>query len=260
MFGISVRVHPMFWAMAAITGWVFLHDGFAYLFAWMACVFISVLVHELGHIYMGRLFGSHGHIVLYGFGGLAIGSSSLSNRWQRIAVSFAGPLAGFLYLGLVVLAARILRPDEFPVMVEFTKWRLGFSEQVFTQVSMLQHVFYSMVVVNLFWGILNLLPIWPLDGGHITRDFFGGLDPQNGERIAFGISGVVAALLAVQGISIALKRPLLPFLTMFDGTFMAIMFGLLAVGSFQALQQVQRRPWRSEWPDDRWGRDDDGSP
>src|SRR5207302_5403914 len=62
----------------------------SYLLIWIACTFVSILIHELGHVFMGRLFGSHGHIVLYSFGGLAIGSSALRSRWQRIAVYFAG--------------------------------------------------------------------------------------------------------------------------------------------------------------------------
>ena len=36
-------------------------------------------IHELGHVFMGRLFGTDSHIVLHGFGGLAIGSNNLSN-------------------------------------------------------------------------------------------------------------------------------------------------------------------------------------
>lgn len=259
MFGIPVRVQPWFWPMAAFTGWYSsLPYGIEYLLAWIVCVFVSVLIHELGHIYMGRLFGSHGHIVLYGFGGVAIGSTSLASRAQRIAVSFAGPLAGFVYLGLVILAARLVRPDEFPQMVEFTKWWLGLSDQHFVgPPSMIQHIFFSLVIINLFWGLMNLLPIWPLDGGRISREIFAGLDPRNGDKVALGVSLVVAGLLAVQGISIGLGRPLLPFLTMSNGTFMAIMFGLLAVGSIQELQQVQHRPWREEWPARRWDRDDD---
>ena len=67
-----------------------------YLVLWIICVFVSILIHEMGHVLMGRLFGAEGHIVLYSFGGLAIGSKRLADRWQRIAVSFAGPLAQFI--------------------------------------------------------------------------------------------------------------------------------------------------------------------
>ena len=85
MFGIDVRVHPLFWVMSAVLGWGwYLERNFAYLFLWVMCVFVSVLLHELGHVVVGRLFGSQGHILLYSFGGLAIGSTDLRHRWQRL--------------------------------------------------------------------------------------------------------------------------------------------------------------------------------
>ena len=28
----------------------------------------------------------------------------------------------------------------------------------------------SLVIVNIGWSLFNLLPIWPLDGGHVVRD------------------------------------------------------------------------------------------
>src|SRR5436190_12605786 len=83
MFGIPIRVHPMFWLFSVILGWGAMNLGFSYLLSWVACVFISVLIHELGHVLMGRWFGTEGHIVLYSFGGLAIGSSNQRYRWER---------------------------------------------------------------------------------------------------------------------------------------------------------------------------------
>src|SRR4051794_3104022 len=84
MFGIPVRVHPAFWLVSAIYGWDFVQGGeLRLLLVWIACVFVSVLLHELGHVLTGMLFGSRGHIVLYSFGGLAIGSNAVRNRSQR---------------------------------------------------------------------------------------------------------------------------------------------------------------------------------
>src|SRR3954464_14267452 len=75
LFGIPVRVHPLFWLFSAILGWNWIEEGVAYVLLWVACVFISVMIHELGHIFMGLVFGSPGYIVLYSFGGLAVGSN-----------------------------------------------------------------------------------------------------------------------------------------------------------------------------------------
>jgi Zn-dependent protease len=230
-FGIAVRVHPMFWLVSAIMGWSTLQDGFQYLLIWIACVFVSVLVHELGHVFMGRLFGSHGHIVLYSFGGLAIGSSALRNRWQRIAVYFAGPLAGFILFGLVWWWGR-LNPHG----------------------PLLRSAILDMIVINLFWGIINLLPIWPLDGGQISRDLFDWLLPSNGIRVALGVSTVVAGLIAfIALLNTYSEEPnalvkMIPYLAFLDGIYMVLLFASLALNSYQALQiEGHRRPWDREW-------------
>src|SRR6516165_4479720 len=97
MFGTPIRVHPMFWLISLILGYdVTIRAGIGYVLAWVGCVFVSVLLHEFGHVWMGRLFGSQGYIVLYSFGGLAVGSNLLSRRWQRILVLLAGPLIQLL--------------------------------------------------------------------------------------------------------------------------------------------------------------------
>ena len=75
MLGTNISVHPFFWVLSAMLGWGWFNDGgFRLLLVWVACVFVSILLHEFGHVLMGRLFGSRGqYIVLYSFGGLAIG-------------------------------------------------------------------------------------------------------------------------------------------------------------------------------------------
>src|SRR6266700_986444 len=104
MFGIHVRVHPLFWLVAAILSKdLLLLFGIPHFLVGIACIFFSILIHELGHVVVGRYFGSHGHIVLWGLGGLAIGSNNLHARWKRVAVLFAGPLAQFVLLGIVWL-------------------------------------------------------------------------------------------------------------------------------------------------------------
>jgi Zn-dependent protease len=227
MFGIPVRVHPMFWVVCLFLGWPSIELGFAYLFVWVACVFVSILVHEMGHVLAGRLFGRRGQIVLYSFGGLAVGSSDLPRRWQRVVVYFAGPGAGFLFYGLVWLVGD---PDSYPPLAGETLLDL-------------RHI-------NLYWGLLNLLPIWPLDGGRISYDVLDGLFPRNGRRMALTISMVVAAVLAVNALAVNAGITLIPFVNM-GGIYLAILFGLLALGSYQAMQveAARRQPWERDWDD-----------
>ncbi|HEV3202868.1 MAG TPA: site-2 protease family protein [Gemmataceae bacterium] len=248
MFGIDVRVHPMFWLVAAILGFEWQRVlGFPYLVLWVICVFISILIHELGHILMGRLFGSNGHIVLYSFGGLAIPYQYLSNRWKRIAVSFAGPLAQFLLLGLVWLA-KINLPKAF-----IGSDNVELFAKLFIFLEMLR-------MINLYWPILNLLPIWPLDGGKISRELFEWGMGEKGVRASLGLSMVVAGFLAINELLGLNNHAFIPY---FSGgsVYMALFFGLFAFDSFQEMQRAVppsggwnqgRSPWEQD--PDYWKR------
>jgi stage IV sporulation protein FB len=177
MFGIDVRVHPFFWIFTAALGWSWVHVHFGYLLLWVVVAFVSILIHELGHVFVGRYFGSYGHIVLYAFGGLAIGSSNVSSRWQRIAVSLAGPGAQLILLAVVLAVQRVvLRPagGHGPSLI-------------------LIATFHMLTFINLIWPLVNLLPIWPLDGGQITRELFQMRMPgTRGIRASLILSLVVA--------------------------------------------------------------------
>lgn len=256
MFGIEVRVHPMFWLVSLFMGMSALKMGYEYLASWVGCVFLSILIHELGHVWMGQLFGSRGHIVLYGFGGLAIGSSQLEGRWQRIAVFFAGPLAGFTFLGGLYLFLWIWDTDGFPYYLWIASMDLGLPISVedlaLAALPKLTHplmwsVLSNLVFINLLWGLVNLLPVWPLDGGQITRDLCEGLFPNAGLTQSLGISLVVAGILAVHSFMVVAGRQLLPL--SFGDTYTGILFGILALQSFQLMQQTQSQ---AHWTDDHW--------
>jgi Zn-dependent protease len=242
LFGTGVRVHPMFWVISAALGWPGDPQGLGSMFLpllliWIACVFVSILVHEMGHVLAGRLFGSHGHILLYSMGGLAIGSSALDRRGQRIAVYAAGPAAGFLLLALVWGGVNLS----------------GVTDR---GLPLLARVAYrDLIWINLFWGLLNLLPIWPLDGGQISRDVLTGLAPARGVYLSLGISTVVAALLAAHALatyfSPAYRERLPEYLLGTGDLFLALFFGMMALSSFAALQHLerQRRDWDDHWED-----------
>jgi Zn-dependent protease len=232
LFGIHVRVHPMFWVVTAILG---SNQGEArYVLLWVAVAFVSILIHEMGHVLMGRIFGSDGHIVLYGFGGLAIGSSDLNRRWQRNLVYAAGPFAQFLLLGLGIITA------------------FGYLAAKEGQVPKLLVVFsLQFAVVNLFWPIVNLLPVWPLDGGRISRETFEWLLPETGTATSLVVSMIVAGALAINSL-LALKGVgILP--SLLGDMYLGLFFALFAVSNFQEWQMVRYRS-RHSWDNepDAW--------
>jgi Zn-dependent protease len=271
MFGIDVRVHPFFWIFTAALGWSWVHVHFGYLLLWVVVVFVSILIHELGHVLVGRSFGSHGYIVLYAIGGLAVGSNQLSNRWQRIAVSFGGPGAQFVLLAVVLAVERILLYTAGPhglLPVTIAAFRM-------------------LTSINLVWPLFNLLPIWPLDGGQISRELFQMRMPgTRGTRAALILSLVVAgagALFVLVGnrfedslvdwvvehsptdlvrwVGLQVVDTLFRLVTPYN----AIFFGVFAVIAIMELQQIGRgggfggSRGGSGMPEDRlpWERDAD---
>jgi Zn-dependent protease len=113
--------------------------------------------------------------------------------------------------------------------------------------------------INLYWPLFNLLPVWPLDGGMVSREICTGLSPRRGLQISLGLSIGVAGFIAIHAL-LARGRgvPLVPYLP--TSTYAAILFGLLAFQSWQLLQQVRayhppvddRLPWESD--PDAWKR------
>lgn len=233
MFGTPVRVHPFFWLMALVLGYDgTIQRGVGYVLAWVACVFVSILLHEFGHVWMGRLFGSHGYIVLYSFGGLAVGSNQLARRWQRILVLLAGPGIQILLWVVLIFSARSIFLATRPTWQSAVKFALD-----------------QLLFINLIWPILNLLPIWPLDGGQITREVCQAIMPQRGTAFSLGISLVVSGLLAAHMLMATWGRPLLPYVPAF-GMFTAFFFAMFCVSSFAALQAENER--RRHWDHDEW--------
>jgi stage IV sporulation protein FB len=191
MFGIPVRVSPMFWLTSALLGYGFAARDMTDLVIWVLCVFVSVLLHELGHVLMGRIFGSNGQIVLMAFGGLALGATAVRYRWQRILVLFAGP--GIQLLMVPALFFGVLSSHQIgnPLLVHALRFLLG---------------------INLVWPIFNLLPIWPLDGGQITREVCDGVAGVHGIRLSLLISIGVAGTLILDIVMSMMGQPLLPVL------------------------------------------------
>jgi Zn-dependent protease len=241
LFGFPVRIHPLFWLGAALLGAWTLELGLLYMAIWIAVVFVSILVHELGHAIAFRRFGSDAHIVLWVFGGLAVPYSSVAGRGRRIVVSLAGPGAGFLLCGLVYGSDKL------------TDW--GSSGGV--PVAMLYIFLFG---VNLYWGILNLLPVFPLDGGQVSRELCEGKWRGRGLAIALKISFGVAIAVVVYSGACAIERksgggPIIdvqPGWVPRGDIFTAILFGMLAAQSYQLLQQLRGSGgYYYEGPDDR---------
>lgn len=183
-FGIPIRVHPSFWLMPILFFW---HpDRLDLVFIFVVCAFFSVLVHELGHAITSEYFGWRSHIFMYFGGGLAVSDRMHDpGPGKNIIVSFMGPCAGFIFYGLVVLIQYILRENRISVH------------------DYLLYTFVFLKMMNFWWGVLNLLPVVPLDGGNICGAVCQMLRLHDPIKVTYTISAVVAGATAYYGFVIA---------------------------------------------------------
>jgi Zn-dependent protease/tetratricopeptide (TPR) repeat protein len=226
LFGIPVEVQISFWITSVLLGLYGQSDPFvprgAAVVIWVAVVFVSVLLHELGHAFAMMRHGILPEITLYAMGGLTHNRSNVSlRRRDQVIISLAGPFAGFLLGGLVV-AAMLLWPGFVGGLSPIAVYALR-----------------SLCWVNLFWGVINLMPVLPLDGGHVLEQTLG---PRHTQLTA-GISTVVGFLVAAGFVYV-------------KSVWGAVMFGYMAFQSYrrftsEAAADGERpaRPARSSKPD-----------
>lgn len=205
MFGIPVRVHPLFWVLMLLLGPLEWGDPAVNLI-WVVAAFASLMVHELGHALVALAFRWHPSILLYGFGGLTFHEAPYRAFGKRILLSFAGPAAGFLLAGLTYLTGTHLVEQGG----EYGKVAVGF-----------------LLFINIVWNVINLFPVYPLDGGQIVRTLLSWLWHGKGERASMYISIVAAC--AVVGLAFWLRQP-----------FLALMFGMMAYQEIMTLRQVRQ--------------------
>jgi Zn-dependent protease len=169
--GILIEVRPSFLLIAVLLG--FSLQSVDLILAWVAIIFVSILVHELGHALTARHFGSEVAIELNGIGGLTswtVPDEGITPG-QRALIAAAGSATGLAFGGIVWLAATSFGP--FDGLAEFVRFYL--------------------VRVNVLWGLVNWLPIRPLDGGHLFTSLLERIAPNRGERIANVVFFVTAA-------------------------------------------------------------------
>jgi Zn-dependent protease/CBS domain-containing protein len=121
-----------------------------------------VVMHELGHSTAALHYGVPvRQIVLLPIGGVAQLERMPENPSQELVIAFAGPLVNFL-LAIVLAAAGLAAGASL---------RLGAMLQSLEGLgrASMASVFGYVFISNLFLGIFNLLPAFPMDGGRMLR-------------------------------------------------------------------------------------------
>ncbi len=203
LFGIEIRIHLTFlfllvfvWSTEAAT-----QDSTAALrgLALVGIVFGSVVLHELGHALVARGSGiSAKGIILLPIGGITIldeahPNPDPANAWKRdIRVAAAGPLVNLCIAGLSALILLAAVPG-----LSLTARPLLHSTALLR----------SIVWANLYLGLFNLLPAYPMDGGRVLRAIFSRrADMVRATHRAVRIGHVFSILMIMVGMLIS-SRP-----------------------------------------------------
>lgn len=176
---------------------------------WMLMISSSVLVHELGHATSGRLLGYPTSVHLVGLGGLTRAQGGEAMPWHRdVLFTLAGPAAGLL-LGIVagVTSLALSAAGHLPAGVAYV----------------LEGLFFA----NLFWTVLNLVPIATLDGGRVASAVLTRVLGRPGFLVA-------------QILSLVLGGGLVLWAVLGRQPFMALIFGMLAFRTVANITAYQR--------------------
>ncbi len=247
LLGFPTRISWTFWLVAVILGYDLAQladfhfaesspGTLPLLVVWVLCIALSILVHELGHAIAFRRYGIESTIVLYYLGGLAIptvsfrGSRSFRSMRSRedLIVAAAGPFFQITSASIVVFIAwwmgygvSLLSFLPGPL----ANWSQSLGGQEFD--SAVGFAFVNFYVwPSISWGLLNLLPVLPLDGGRIAKAI---IEMQGGQVMtAVWLSIITATVFALYGFNSG-------------QTFLGIFFASLAISNYQSISPGS--PW-----------------
>ncbi|MDA7523726.1 hypothetical protein N8572_01140 [bacterium] len=190
---------------------------------WIIVLFVSILVHELGHALTSRkMTGVTPSIKLWGMGGLAYPNTQLTRK-QSFWVTWAGPLAGLGFFGLIVLTCCAIY--GFAIGTDLTMILLFPSRETYTVLAKMNdpvlYMLKDLLRVNFWWSLMNLLPVFPLDGGQIYASI------ERSPKKVWTVGMVTGALVAVAA------------LLFLQQLFITILFGYFAFQNYKRLDHLK---------------------
>lgn len=230
-FGIPVYVSPTWFIVAAFITFTFqgsvstslpeLNTPLTYVvsFVFAVLLYVSVLLHELAHCVVARMYGLPvRRITLYLLGGVSEIEREPETPGREFMVAFAGPL---LSLGLAVigfLAYRVIDPGTVAGVLVFQLW-----------------------LANLIVGVFNLLPGLPLDGGRMLRAGVWKLTRSagSGTAAAAWVGRALAVLLVAVPVGLALVSGQAPNTSMLIWSILLASF--IWIGATQSLRGARVR-------------------
>ncbi|MBQ4812156.1 metalloprotease [Pseudoalteromonas luteoviolacea] len=183
--------------------------GYAWLFSWQFALMLvaCLVVHEYGHVRAMKYFGlkTKGFYLIPFVGGLAMSEDKMTTRWQDVIISLMGPAFG-LFTSVLGVVLYYVTGSE---------------------------IFAGVAVLSALLNLFNLLPILPLDGGHVLKS------------ISFSMRSWVGLLACLGGLAL--------------GLWVSYTFGLMLlaffifIGSIEILLEWRTRHQTHLLPLDRYG-------
>jgi Zn-dependent protease len=164
-----------------------------------------------------------------------------------------GPGAGFLLcalvgiLGTIVLGILPTAPELGILPGAVYRW---FPRLLESQVHALPRwaasqpvleAYRSLLWINFWWGVFNLVPIFPLDGGQLAQAFLTMHNPREGVRRGYIVGMITASLLAI-------------YLFNQGQQINAFFVAFLALTNLQLLQAAHYQRIHTDASDDDWWR------
>lgn len=200
---IPIHIFPFFWLLIVMIGW--LNSGSILgTVIWSAVILFSILVHEYGHALTASSFGQRAEINLVGLGGLTRRHGPKLSRLKEFIIVMNGPVAGLLLFFIAYQLLQVMGKKN-PILL---------------------YTLEVAVNVNLFWTILNLLPVLPLDGGNLLKILLEGAFGVRGLKISFFVSIILASLIGL-------------YFFLIQQILMGALFFMLAFESYRAWSEIR---------------------
>jgi Zn-dependent protease len=194
VFGVEIRVHLTFvlllvfiWLTQAVSPHGSTPER---ALAMVGVILGSVVLHELGHALAARRSGIPARsIILLPIGGVTLLDETVpreASATQDVRIALAGPVVNLVLAAVAGAAVAAFSPQDL-------------FQQPWIDAG---HLVRALVWVNVFLGVFNLLPAYPLDGGRVLRALFRRrYDPTLATRRAVSLGQFFSTALLFGGMA-----------------------------------------------------------
>jgi Zn-dependent protease len=216
--GIAIKMHATFLLLLvwiAMANWAQGPGAVVVSIIFILALFACVVLHELGHALTAQRFGIKTRdITLLPIGGIARLERMPDDPKQELLVALAGPAVNVVIAGVLFGATRLL--GDVYVVRPLEDVRAGF--------------FGTLMAVNIFLVLFNMLPAFPMDGGRVVRALLATrMDYVRATQIAASLGQAMAFMFGFAGL-FYIHNPMLLLIAVF-----------VWVGAAQELAGVQLR-------------------